>query len=509
VDQNIEILNQIAANSPKVEAIFAAINNILNELPDGPSIADVPNRCRQNREGVRAEAKSTAREQVEHVELGLELVSKPFTPERNLKPMVPLDYGESSSLIHPPTYMQNTASGAQDLEAVASPRVENFTGIQNGKEINFGVEESSFVPERPITKYDRDRLYEEVWKTPKKTLACQYGVSDTAIRKACRRLDVPTPPRGHWNKVAAGQPVGQRPELPPLQIPDQRHSRIYSAKERDSIHAQIVGDISNGATLFAACRKSGVMEKTYRRWCRLQLVATPSAGFGMQQPLRAIEPGAVSDPAVQMPCESRPIPCVSAKLLRIHDREGLYREVWSKSMSEIAKEYGVSTPTIGRRCRALHIPTPPPGHWLRVATGLPVQPQPPLPRIQIVEEKRKEWKSNVYPSDEIILISQRISDDVLIGKTQEDACREAGIAITTYRRCRKRLPQPADSLAPAPRSSLVRGNGRTKRHGSHHKAEEIADLDREIKAALQSGKPLHIALREANISQSTYYRWQK
>lgn len=35
-----------------------------------------------------------------------------------------------------------------------------------------------------------------------------------------------------------------------------------------------------------------------------------------RRPLRAIELGAVSDPAVQMPCEPLPIPSVSARLLR-------------------------------------------------------------------------------------------------------------------------------------------------------------------------------------------------
>jgi hypothetical protein len=110
-----------------------------------------------------------------------------------------------------------------------------------------------------------------------------------------------------------------------------------------------------------------------------------------------------------------------------------YREVWNKQMSEVAKEYGVSTPTIGSRCRHLHIPIPSPGHWLRLRTGLPVQQRPPLPEIQIIEEEKKEWKSNIYSVDEIIRISQRISDDVLARMTQEDACREAGIAITTYR----------------------------------------------------------------------------
>src|ERR1035438_5434924 len=47
VDQDIEILNQIAANSPKVETLLAIISNILNEMPDGRSIASGANLDQQ------------------------------------------------------------------------------------------------------------------------------------------------------------------------------------------------------------------------------------------------------------------------------------------------------------------------------------------------------------------------------------------------------------------------------------------------------------------------------
>lgn len=69
-----------------------------------------------------------------------------------------------------------------------------------------------------MDKYDRNKLYEEVWHEPVSTVAKRYGVSDTALAKACRRLSVPLPPRGYWAKVKSGQPV-TRPELPDP-IPD-------------------------------------------------------------------------------------------------------------------------------------------------------------------------------------------------------------------------------------------------------------------------------------------------
>lgn len=69
-----------------------------------------------------------------------------------------------------------------------------------------------------MNKYDRNKLYEEVWHEPVSTVAHRYGVSGTALAKACRLLNVPLPSRGYWAEVKSGQPV-TRPNLPDL-IPD-------------------------------------------------------------------------------------------------------------------------------------------------------------------------------------------------------------------------------------------------------------------------------------------------
>lgn len=61
---------------------------------------------------------------------------------------------------------------------------------------------------------DRATLYEEVWTTPVSRLAERYGISDVALKKVCRRMNVPTPPRGYWARVRHGHTV-QKPPLPP------------------------------------------------------------------------------------------------------------------------------------------------------------------------------------------------------------------------------------------------------------------------------------------------------
>lgn len=69
-------------------------------------------------------------------------------------------------------------------------------------------------PRLPPSRYNRRRLYEQVWTEPTQQVAKLYGVSDVAIAKACALLDIPKPPRGYWAKKAAGQKLPNRPPLP-------------------------------------------------------------------------------------------------------------------------------------------------------------------------------------------------------------------------------------------------------------------------------------------------------
>ncbi len=59
--------------------------------------------------------------------------------------------------------------------------------------------------------YNREKLYQEVWAKPVTEVAKLYKVSDVAIHKVCKSLDIPTPGLGYWAKVKAGKPVQQIP----------------------------------------------------------------------------------------------------------------------------------------------------------------------------------------------------------------------------------------------------------------------------------------------------------
>lgn len=55
--------------------------------------------------------------------------------------------------------------------------------------------------------YNRETLYKEVWEAPVTEVAKRYKVSDVAIHKVCKALDIPTPPKGYWAKLHARKSV--------------------------------------------------------------------------------------------------------------------------------------------------------------------------------------------------------------------------------------------------------------------------------------------------------------
>lgn len=60
----------------------------------------------------------------------------------------------------------------------------------------------------------REQLYNEVWSMPLVKLADRYGISDVALGKICRKMNIPRPGLGYWAKVQAGMPLKRTP-LPP------------------------------------------------------------------------------------------------------------------------------------------------------------------------------------------------------------------------------------------------------------------------------------------------------
>jgi hypothetical protein len=61
--------------------------------------------------------------------------------------------------------------------------------------------------------YEREKLYKEIWAEPMTKVAKRYNVSDVAIKKNCKKLNIPVPGRGHWARVYACEKINT-PALP-------------------------------------------------------------------------------------------------------------------------------------------------------------------------------------------------------------------------------------------------------------------------------------------------------
>lgn len=63
-------------------------------------------------------------------------------------------------------------------------------------------------------RFTRQEFYDLVWSKPITHIAKDFGLSDVAIHKICKKNGVPNPPLGYWAKKANGKPVTQT-SLPP------------------------------------------------------------------------------------------------------------------------------------------------------------------------------------------------------------------------------------------------------------------------------------------------------
>jgi hypothetical protein len=64
-------------------------------------------------------------------------------------------------------------------------------------------------------KLTREELYERVWSTPATKLAKEFGISDVALGKICKKLNIPKPYPGYWQQLAVGRRV-HKEKLPPI-----------------------------------------------------------------------------------------------------------------------------------------------------------------------------------------------------------------------------------------------------------------------------------------------------
>lgn len=87
--------------------------------------------------------------------------------------------------------------------------------------------------------FTRQNLYELVWTKPLSVLAKEYQISDNGLRKICKKMQIPLPPMGHWQKVRSGVHVKR------IKLPDK-----YSGKNEVTLDERGLEDNSPVAKYF-------------------------------------------------------------------------------------------------------------------------------------------------------------------------------------------------------------------------------------------------------------------
>ena len=83
-----------------------------------------------------------------------------------------------------------------------------------------------------VIRLTREELHERVWSQPIRSVAAEFGISDVALAKACRKANVPVPARGFWAQKAAGKKVRAIP-LPWLADTDRGAPRTVEFRPRE------------------------------------------------------------------------------------------------------------------------------------------------------------------------------------------------------------------------------------------------------------------------------------
>ncbi len=105
------------------------------------------------------------------------------------------------------------ALAAPHLRAAAQPNTVSAATLLPSAEAA-SITSAPSDPTRHRHYFRREELYQLVWTAPVSEVALRLGVSDVALAKLCRRSAVPTPARGYWARIEAGQPITRTP-LPP------------------------------------------------------------------------------------------------------------------------------------------------------------------------------------------------------------------------------------------------------------------------------------------------------
>lgn len=111
--------------------------------------------------------------------------------------------------------------------------------------------------------------------------------------------------------------------------------------------------------------------------------------------------------------------------LTLH-RDTLYREVWERPISKVAKDYGLSDSGLAKICARLAVPIPPRGYWAKLESGqkpcIPVLPKATGKIQETVEIRRPSPRPDIELIPEpVVLVADNLRGmHPLVKATEED-----------------------------------------------------------------------------------------
>lgn len=211
------------------------------------------------------------------------------------------------------------------------------------------------VLKRKTVKFQRTKLYEEIWEKSLSAVSTNYGIPNQKLKEACQKANIPLPTLSYWGKLHAGIPV-KKAILP--QSLDEYIEIVFSIRDNCDSNTDTINIITE--------------EKNKESDALLESSTE------------------IVDDVIK--------PVYGSQL---YERETLYNEVWKEPVTSLAAKYGISDVMLHKICKTLNVPVPPRGYWAKKQAGKEVE-QEPLPEtngpvqyqghnnVNLVEENLEE-----------------------------------------------------------------------------------------------------------------------
>ena len=199
--------------------------------------------------------------------------------------------------------------------------------------------------EKRFAQLTRGEIYSEIWSITASGFAKKHSLSYPLFLAKCKEEGIPIPASGYWTRYRLGLQV----EQPALSGDPNKVIYLSTLSERTKIQrSQLYSP--NKKLVQETSEKSDVKDLTLRK------ATTEDTDTDDTDPnSRSTDGEATTYPAIMVKTE--------------YNRNELYKAVWERPATEVAKEYGVSSVALSKICRSMNIPIPYRGYWAEVRAG--------------------------------------------------------------------------------------------------------------------------------------------